>query len=231
MKSNVVRIVKQDKETKPGESKASAALAHKPPPPAPPAASKWLGRERWAMILRATVLPFFTFAIVIGIWLFIHDYVVKEIPAPMTVWHKAVEIFAHPFYDKGPNDMGIAWQVLAYLLLTAAEVMVSITCLEFSYLQAPKTMKSFIMAFFMISIAAGNLFTSAVNFFIRNNDGTSKLEGANYFLFFTLAMLGTAVLFVLVARTYRGATYLHDETPETPEVPAIGSALAMGTDK
>ena len=99
-------------------------------------------------------------------------------------------------------------------VLTSAEVMVSITCLEFSYTQAPRTMKSFVMAFFMMSIAAGNLFTSAVNFFIQNPDGSSKLEGADYYLFFTLTMLVTAVLFVLVARVYRGDTYLHEEIPE-----------------
>jgi len=148
----------------------------------------------------------------------------------LTVLAFAIPTWIQQQIDQGATP-GIAWQLLAYLLLTAAEVMVSITCLEFSYLQAPRTMKSFIMAFFMISIAAGNLFTSAVNFLIRNDDGTSKLEGANYFLFFTLAMLGTAVLFVLVARAYRGATFLHDEVPETPEAPEIGSALAMDTDK
>ena len=92
--------------------------------------------------------------------------------------------------------------------------MESITCLEFLYTQAPKTMKSFVMAFFMLSIAAGNLFTSAVNFFIHNADGSSRLGGADYYLFFTLTMLITAVVFVLVARFYKGDTYLHEEIPE-----------------
>ena len=105
----------------------------------------------------------------------------------------------------------IGWQLLAYLVLTAGEVMVSITCLEFSYTQAPKTMKSFVMAFFMLSISAGNLFTSAVNFFIQNPDGSSKLAGADYFVFFTMLMFATASLFVLVARYYRGETYIHEE--------------------
>jgi POT family proton-dependent oligopeptide transporter len=107
----------------------------------------------------------------------------------------------------------ISWQLLAYTILTAAEVMVSITCLEFSYTQAPKKMKSFIMAFFMMSIALGNLFTSAVNFFIQNPDGSSKLEGADYYWFFTLIMLGTAVLFLLVVKFYREKTYIHAEQP------------------
>jgi len=107
----------------------------------------------------------------------------------------------------------IGWQLLAYVVLTAGEVMVSITCLEFSYTQAPKTMKSFVMAFFMLSISLGNLFTSAVNFFIQNPDGSSKLAGADYFLFFTALMLVTAVLFTLVARFCHGETYLHAQQP------------------
>jgi POT family proton-dependent oligopeptide transporter len=100
----------------------------------------------------------------------------------------------------------ISFQLLAYGLLTSAEVMVSITCLEFSYTQAPKTMKSFVMAFYFLSVAIGNLFTSAVNFFIQNDDGSSKLAGANYFLFFTGLMLITAVFFWLVSRRYKEDT-------------------------
>lgn len=102
----------------------------------------------------------------------------------------------------------IGWQLLAYVFLTSAEVMVSITCLEFSYTQAPRKMKSFIMAFFMISIALGNLFTSAVNFFIQNDDGSSKLAGADYFMFFTVLMLVTAVLFLGVVYFYKEKSYI-----------------------
>jgi POT family proton-dependent oligopeptide transporter len=97
----------------------------------------------------------------------------------------------------------ILWQLLAYLLLTSAEIMVSITCLEFSYTQAPTTMKSFVMAFYFLSVALGNLFTSAVNFFIHNNDGSSKLAGAHYFWFFTGLMLITALLFLYVSQRYQ----------------------------
>ncbi|MDX2457735.1 MAG: POT family MFS transporter [Gammaproteobacteria bacterium] len=114
--------------------------------------------------------------------------------------------------DQGGSP-AIGWQLLAYVVLTSAEVMVSITCLEFSYTQAPKTMKSFVMAFFMLSISLGNLFTSAVNFFIQEPDGSNKLEGAEYFMFFTALMLVTAILFMLLARFYRGQTYINEEQP------------------
>jgi len=108
------------------------------------------------------------------------------------------------------NKITIGWQVLAYLILTSAEVMVSITALEFAYTQAPKKMKSFVMAVFLLSVTLGNVFTAVVNQFIQNVDGTSKLEGASYYWFFTFAMLGTAVVFIPVAKLYREKSYIQD---------------------
>ncbi|MFT3709677.1 MAG: MFS transporter [Archangium sp.] len=55
------------------------------------------------------------------------------------------------------------WQILAYMVLTAGEVLVSITALEFSYKQAPLRMKSFIMGLFLFSTTMGNLGIAAVN--------------------------------------------------------------------
>ncbi len=105
----------------------------------------------------------------------------------------------------------IIWQIVAYIILTAAEVMISITCLEFSYTQAPKKMKSLVMGLFFMSVSLGNVFTAAVNYFIQNEDGTSKLPGASYYWFFTAAMLIVALLFVVVAAAYRTRTYIQDE--------------------
>ena len=131
----------------------------------------------------------------------------------------AAAAFAIPTAIQTSIDQGgtpsIGWQLLAYVVLTSAEVMVSITCLEFSYTQAPKTMKSFVMAFFMLSISLGNLFTSAVNFLIQQPDGSNLLQGADYFLFFTALMLVAAVLFMLLANFYNGQTYINEERPVT----------------
>jgi POT family proton-dependent oligopeptide transporter len=55
------------------------------------------------------------------------------------------------------------WQIVAYVVLTASEILVSITALEFSYKQAPLRMKSFVMALFLLSTSLGNLAISAVN--------------------------------------------------------------------
>lgn len=102
----------------------------------------------------------------------------------------------------------VVWQLIAYILLTAAEVMVSITCLEFSYTQAPNKLKSFIMALYLLSISAGNALTALVNLAIQRPDGGSRLEGPAYFLLFAGLLVGAVALFLLVTRTYRGQTFI-----------------------
>src|SRR2546421_828946 len=102
----------------------------------------------------------------------------------------------------------IIWQVLAFVVLTAAEVMVSVTHLEFAYTQAPKTMKSLVMCTYLGAVALGNVFTAKVNFFIQNPDGTLKLEGASYFFFFAKVMLVTSVISVVAAGFYRSKTHI-----------------------
>ena len=109
----------------------------------------------------------------------------------------------------------IHWQILAYLIITAAEVMVSITCLEFSYSQAPRTMKSIIMSYFFLSITLGNLITAGVNIFIQNPDGSLKIEGANYFYFFAGLMFITALLFAIFSRYYKETSFYQEEDIET----------------
>ena len=70
----------------------------------------------------------------------------------------------------------IIWQIAAYVVLTAAEVFISITALEFSYTQAPQKMKSLILGFFLMSVSIGNLFTAGVNHFIQNPAPSFKAD-------------------------------------------------------
>lgn len=107
--------------------------------------------------------------------------------------------------------LNVMWQLLPYLLLSAGEVMTSITCLEFAYTQAPRHLKAVVNALYLLSISAGNLFTALVQFFIANPDGTSKLHGAAYYLFFAGFAILASLVFAAVARRYREVNYLQDE--------------------
>jgi POT family proton-dependent oligopeptide transporter len=111
------------------------------------------------------------------------------VPAQVELW-----------IDAGATP-SIAWHLLAYVIITAAEVLVSVTCLEFSYTQAPRTMKSLVMAFYLLTISLGNVFTSLVNFWIGQGEG-ARLSGASYYLFFAAVMAAATVGFAVVTRGY-----------------------------
>ena len=77
------------------------------------------------------------------------------------------------------QTVSVWWQILAYVVLTASEVLVSITALEFSYKQAPLKMKSFIMALFLLSTSVGNMMVAGVNhMMVRPLHATSAEVGA-----------------------------------------------------
>jgi POT family proton-dependent oligopeptide transporter len=107
----------------------------------------------------------------------------------------------------------IGWQLPAYALLSAGEVMVSITGLEFAYTQAPKHMKAMVQAIYLLAVSAGNLFTALVHVFIANPDGTVKLHGAAYYNFFAALSIGCVAFYVFVAKAYKEKSYLQGDEP------------------
>lgn len=107
--------------------------------------------------------------------------------------------------------LSVLWQLPAYALLSAGEVMTSITSLEFAYTQAPRHLKAIVNSFYLLAISAGNLFTALVHALIANPDGSAKLHGAAYYIFYAVLALGTSLVFALVARRYREQSYLQDD--------------------
>src|SRR6266436_3001653 len=133
---------------------------------------------------------------------------------------------------QGQIDLGfkpsINWQLLGYVILTLGEAMVSITGLEFSYTQAPNTMKSSVMALWLLTVASGEGFVGLFNSWVLNPDGTRKLNDYQYFTFFTILMFAAAVVFVVVACFYKGRTYLQTQQL-TPDEIATEPILHGGT--
>lgn len=56
-----------------------------------------------------------------------------------------------------PNNVHMLWQLPQYIVITAGEVMFSVTGLEFSFTQAPASMKSVLQACWLLSVAIGNM--------------------------------------------------------------------------
>ena len=106
--------------------------------------------------------------------------------------------------DSG-QTISIGWQLIPYLLITCAEVMVSITGLEFAYTQAPRSMKSTIMSFWLLTVFVGNFldaYVAKINVF----------QGALFFFFFAGLMGVVALIFMAAASRYRVRNYIEHES-------------------
>ncbi|HEY2801807.1 MAG TPA: POT family MFS transporter [Chthoniobacterales bacterium] len=135
-------------------------------------------------------------------------------------------------YIQGRIDAGfkpsVNWQMLAYVILTLGEAMVSITGLEFSYTQAPNSMKSSVMALWLFTVSAGEFFDARFNAWDLNADGTHKLTDYQFFTFFAILMFCVAAVFVVVASFYKGKTYLQSQGLTADEI-ATEPIIAGGT--
>jgi POT family proton-dependent oligopeptide transporter len=110
--------------------------------------------------------------------------------------------------DKGLHPT-IWWHILAYFMLAAAEVMVSVTCLEYAYTQAPPSMKSTMGAVWLLTIAVGNVFTALVNRSISTNGFFASLTGASYYWFFIGLMTAIILIFLVVSPRIKEKSYVH----------------------
>jgi POT family proton-dependent oligopeptide transporter len=108
--------------------------------------------------------------------------------------------FLQAMIDSG-HRVSVGWQFIPYLIITCSEVMVSITGLEFAYTQAPRSMKSTIMSFWLLTVFVGNLldaYVAKINVF----------QGAMFFYFFAGLMFLVSLIFIVSASRYKVKNYL-----------------------
>jgi proton-dependent oligopeptide transporter, POT family len=102
----------------------------------------------------------------------------------------------------------IAWQLLAYVILTAGEIMVSITGLEYAYTQSPPSMKSTIMGCYLLMVTLGNVLVSMIQKNIEHGGFFAQFKGASFFWLFTGICAATAVLFMLISPYIKEKNYI-----------------------
>ena len=101
------------------------------------------------------------------------------------------------------EKIAITWQVLTYLIMTQAEVMVSVTGLEFAYSQAPRRMKSTIMGFWLLTVAFGSKLVIVIT-------KLPDMELSTFFWVFAALMAGASVLFGMRAAFYTYRDYAQE---------------------
>ncbi|QNH04273.1 nitrate ABC transporter permease [Pseudomonas sp. B11D7D] len=62
-------------------------------------------------LCKASIAPLLGILAFIGFWSLLAQYS-EGLPGPLSTWQSALVLFSDPFYDNGPNDMGIGWNIL-----------------------------------------------------------------------------------------------------------------------
>ena len=112
--------------------------------------------------------------------------------------------------DASPaNSVWVGWQLVQYLLITIAEIMVSITGLEFAYTQAPRSMKSTVMGFWLLTVTLGNVLVAALagvqkqmTAWVSSNVVPGLSQEATFFWVFAALSGVAALIFGLRALVY-----------------------------
>ena len=128
----------------------------------------------------------------------------------LTALSFVVIAFTHNSIEHGGTP-SIWWQILAFMILSAAEVLVSITGLEYAYTHSPKSMKSTMTGIWFLVVSFGNLITALVNGFIENGGWWARnLKGANYEWFFVIFIGVFVVAFMIVSPRLKERNYITD---------------------
>jgi nitrate/nitrite transport system permease protein len=108
---------KQAKQAKPETTETVTPPAVEPSAaltPAAPVPSPVAGPSRWLLVAQAfqrnAVPPLFGLTLFVLLWAVVS--ISSELPGPIKTFDAAVKVFSDPFYDQGPNDQGIGWNIL-----------------------------------------------------------------------------------------------------------------------
>ncbi|GAB6029276.1 hypothetical protein CHUAL_005041 [Chamberlinius hualienensis] len=126
--------------------------------------------------------------------------------------HKNASIFMMNT-EVSPNSVHMLWEVPQYVIMTAGEIMFSITGLEFSYSQAPASMKSVLTAAWLLTTAFGNLIVIIIE------EIPSRSSQSTMFFIYAVALFIVMALFALMCRSYEYVTPISKEADRTSKDP------------
>jgi POT family proton-dependent oligopeptide transporter len=103
--------------------------------------------------------------------------------------------------------VSVYWEVVSYLLITVAEICISVVGLELAFAAAPSSMKSFVTACWLLAGSFGSIMTAWITPYYGSIE---KAEAATHFtlspgLYFgalALLMVPVTIAFVLVAQRF-----------------------------
>ncbi|CAG2219222.1 PEPT1 [Mytilus edulis] len=119
------------------------------------------------------------------------------------------------------NSLSMFVMVPQYIVITVGEILFSITGLSFGYSQAPKSMKSFIQAAFLMNTAFGNLIVAIISEIrLFSNQAVE-------FFFYAVIMLIDILIFMVIAYFYEYVRVTEEATIHTEDTSGLIDNLEM----
>ena len=180
-------------------------------------------------ILILVFIPLFTYGVYPAVGRFVRLTPQRKIGAGMFILIPAFVIAAYLERRIGAGGRpSVWWQLLAYAIITAAEIMVSVPALEFAYTQAPRKMKSLIMAAYLAgSISFGNVIAGGVIRLFKLDAVAPRVTGANspnYYWAFVGLIVVAGLAYALVSRLMPAKDFRADDVPSPPAARGRGTA-------
>jgi len=100
------------------------------------------------------------------------------------------------FLASPQHKVPVLWEIVAYVIITVAEICISVSGLELAFTAAPKTMKSFVTACWLLTVFFGNIFNAQITRYY------GKIPPGQYFGLLALMMIPVGLVFFFIARRF-----------------------------
>jgi POT family proton-dependent oligopeptide transporter len=121
------------------------------------------------------------------------------------------------------SKVTIWWEVAAFIFLTSAEVLISVTGLELAFVVAPASMKSFVTAMWLLTVGIANLFINAPLGRLY-----AYMPPGEYFAILTGIMIAVMIAFFFVAQQFTTAAKKRDDDQKAAALASLQGQAENG---
>ena len=116
-------------------------------------------------------------------------------------------------YLSESGKVSVWWELFGYLLITIAEICISVVGLELAFAAAPKSLKSFVTACWLVIISLGNIINSQITPLYPG------MRPGDYFGILTLVLVPATIAFFFVGRRFNRklAAWQADSVAQPPQ--------------
>lgn len=114
------------------------------------------------------------------------------------------------------RKVNVIWQMLAYLLITVAEILISVTGLELAFVAAPKSMKSFVTSLWLLTVGLANLLLN-----VPLSRVYPTMHPGHYFAMLTIMLVVVTCAFFFVSQRFNRLADQQAEADKRAKLPEM----------